>query len=52
MFQKYELDWIKIVDLLLRAKFLAKANNFWTPSSLIYYIIISVSSSIIYTYIS
>ena len=32
MFLKYQLDWIKIVDSVLMAKFLAIANNFGTPS--------------------
>ena len=33
MFLKYQLDWIKVVDFLLMAKFLASANNFGKPST-------------------
>ena len=33
MFLEYQLDWIKIVDLLLIVKFLASANTFCTPST-------------------
>ena len=33
MLCEYQLDWIKIVDFLLIAKFLASTNNFGTPST-------------------
>ena len=33
MLLEYQLDWIKIVDFLLIAKFLASANNFGTPTT-------------------
>ena len=33
MFLEYQLDWIKIVDVLLIAKFLASAIIFASPSS-------------------
>ena len=35
MLLEYQLDWIKIVDFLLIAKFWASPNNFESPSTYI-----------------
>ena len=36
MLLEYQLDWIKILDFLLMAKFLASPDNYATPSMNIY----------------
>ena len=36
IFTKFQKDWTTIVDFLLIAKFLARANNFGTPSTYTY----------------
>ena len=38
MLLEYQLDWIKIVDFLLIAKFWASPNNLYPPSISIYLI--------------
>ena len=35
MLLEYHLDWIKIVDILLIAKFLASLDNYATPSTIL-----------------
>ena len=35
MLLEYQLYWIKIVDFLLRAKFWASPNNFYSPSNML-----------------
>ena len=37
IFTKFNKDWTTIVDFLLKAKYLASANNFGTPSSIVSY---------------
>ena len=36
MLLEYQLDWIKIVDFLLLAKFLAIPDNYESPSNKLY----------------